>query len=88
MRNGVRVAAWRVWTWNLWGFLCLAVILNHRDRHVSDGALFGDEPPHVNTWMLFFPYVWVPAVLVTIAVAGHIVITRRLMLGHGADDAD
>jgi hypothetical protein len=41
--------------------------------------LFGDAPGHVNTWVLYFPYVWLPAVLVTIAVAGHIVITRKLV---------
>ena len=41
---------------------------------------FGDDPRHVNTWVLFFPYVWLPAVLVTIALAGHIVLTRALLL--------
>jgi hypothetical protein len=28
---------------------------------------------------LFFPYVWLPAVIVTVAIAAHIVITRRLL---------
>jgi hypothetical protein len=34
----------------------------------------------VNTWVLFFPYVWLPVVLVTIAVCAHVVITRRLVM--------
>jgi hypothetical protein len=41
--------------------------------------LFGDDPRHVNTWVLYFPYVWLPAVLVVIALAGHVVITRALL---------
>jgi hypothetical protein len=40
---------------------------------------FGDDPRHLNTWVLFFPYVWLPAVLVTVALAGHFVVTRALM---------
>ena len=40
--------------------------------------LFGDDPRHLNTWVLFFPYVWLPVVLVTVALAGHLTITRAL----------
>ena len=41
---------------------------------------FGDEAENLNTWVLFFPYVWLPVVLVTIAVSGHIVIPRKLLI--------
>ena len=39
---------------------------------------FGDDPRHVNTWVLYFPYVWLPVVLVTVAIAGHVMVTRAL----------
>ena len=42
-------------------------------------------PPHVNTWVLFVPYVWLPVILVTAAVFGHIVITRALLSRAAAD---
>ena len=40
---------------------------------------FGDDPRHVNTWVLHVPYVWLPAVLVMIAMTGHLVLTRKLL---------
>jgi len=40
--------------------------------------LFGDDPRDVNTWVLYFPYVWLPVVLVTVAIAGHVMVTRAL----------
>jgi hypothetical protein len=45
---------------------------------------FGDDPRHINTWVLFFPYVWLPAVLVPIAIAGHLVVTRALLAARPA----
>jgi hypothetical protein len=80
MRARIRVPAWAVWAWNVWGWWCLAVILAVAIATSPMVRYFGDAAPHVNTWVLFFPYVWLPVVLVTIAVAGHIVITRRLMI--------
>jgi len=41
---------------------------------------FGDEPQNLNTWVLYFPYVWLPVVLVTIALSSHIIITRKLLI--------
>jgi hypothetical protein len=34
-----------------------------------------------NTWVASFPYVWLPAILVTAALLGHIIIFRRLARG-------
>jgi len=31
-----------------------------------------------NTWVAFFPYVWLPSILVTAALLGHIVVFRKL----------
>lgn len=83
MRARGSVPAWGVWAWNVWGTWCLATIVAIAIATSPMVRYFGGAPPHVNTWVLFFPYVWLPAVLVTIAVAGHIVIARRLMIENG-----
>jgi hypothetical protein len=67
-----------VWAWNLWGFWCLAVIFGIAVTTSPMVRLFGDDPRHVNTWVLLFPYVWLPVVMVTVAIAGHVTIARAL----------
>lgn len=79
MRGGAAVPRAAVWAWNLWGCWCLAVIAFVAVATSPMVRLFGDDPAHVNTWVLFFPYVWLPVVLVTVAVAGHVIITRALL---------
>ena len=78
MRAGVTVPKWALWTWNIWGWWCLFVIAVIAVTTSPLLRLFGDDPRHVNTWVLFFPYVWLPVVLVTVAIAGHVMVTRRL----------
>jgi hypothetical protein len=39
---------------------------------------FGTAPEALNTWVAYFPFVWLPASLVTLAIAGHIVVLRKL----------
>ena len=80
MRAGARVPLWVVWLWNAWGCGCLLVIAAIAVTTSPMLRLFGDDPRHVNTWVLFWPYVWLPVVLVTIAVATHVVLTRRLLM--------
>ena len=84
MAAGVRVPRAAVWIWNLWGIWCLIVITAVAIAGSPMVRAFGDDPRHVNTWVLFFPYVWLPAVLVTLAVAGHVVVTRALRRGRAA----
>ena len=36
-----------------------------------------------NIWVTSFPYVWLPTVLVTAALLGHIIIFRKLAMGGG-----
>ncbi len=79
LRAGVAVPRLAIWIWNLWGLWCLAVITVVAVASSPMVRAFGDDPRHVNTWVLFFPYVWLPAVLVTTALAGHIVLTRALL---------
>ena len=78
MQAGWQVPARVIWVWNIWGFWCLAVITVIAVTTAPMVRLFGDDPRHVNSWVLYFPYVWLPVVLVTVALAGHITITRAL----------
>jgi len=80
MRAGIAVPRALVWAWNLWGLWCLAVIATIAVATSPMVRAFGDDPRHVNTWVLHLPYVWLPAVLVFIALAGHVVTTRALLM--------
>jgi hypothetical protein len=83
MLAGARVPRGLIWAWNLWGCWCLAVIAFIAIASSPMVQLFGG-PPHLNTWVLFVPYVWLPVVLVTAAVFGHVVATRALLARRGA----
>lgn len=68
-----------VWVWNLFGMACLMVIgvlavLTSPFMHA-----FGNAPQHINTWVLYFPYSLLPVLLVSFAVLGHVLLTRKLM---------
>jgi hypothetical protein len=41
--------------------------------------VFGSEPQHLNTWVAYFPFVWLPAGLVSAALLGHLLLWRRLL---------
>lgn len=68
-----------IWAWNIWGMLCLGCIAVIAIVSSPMVRGFGAAPEHVNTWVLYFPYVWLPTVLVPTAIVGHIVVTRRLL---------
>jgi hypothetical protein len=68
-----------LWLWNVYGLICLAVILVVAILGSPMLHRFGTDPRHVNTWVLFFPYVLVPTALVVTALSGHVVITRKLL---------
>ncbi len=68
-----------VWAWNFLGIGCLAAIVAIAVASSPMLRAFGDAPAHVNTWVLTFPYVWLPTVLVVVAIAGHVVVTRALL---------
>ncbi len=77
--RATRVPRVLVWAWNLWGLYCLAVIAWIARSSSPLVRAFGDDPRHVNTWVLYFPYIWLPSVLVVIALGGHLVLTRKLL---------
>jgi hypothetical protein len=83
LRSGTRVPTWLLWLWNLWGCYCLCAIAVIAIATSPMVRFFGDTERHLNTWVLFFPYVWLPVVLVTVAVTTHIVVTRRLLMETG-----
>ena len=64
--------------WNVWGFVMLAVITAIVVATTPMLHLFGSEPAHLNTWVAYFPYVWLPATPVVFALAGHLIIARKL----------
>ncbi len=73
-----RAPRWLVAAWNAYGLLMLLVIAVVAFAASPMVKAFGDDPRHVNSWVTLFPYVWLPAVLVTAAIAGHIVVWRKL----------
>lgn len=68
-----------LWAWNLLGVAALSMIVFIAVATSPMVRLFGDDPRHVNTWVTFVPYVWLPTVLVVAAIAGHVVVTRKLL---------
>jgi hypothetical protein len=67
-----------VLAWNLLGSVLLAVIVGIAIVSTPTVGAFGTEPERLNTWVAYFPFVWLPAVLVVAALVGHIVIFRKL----------
>lgn len=83
LKRKAKVPRKEVWAWNLWGMLCLVAIVIIAVATSPMVRAFGDDPADLNTWVLYFPYVWLPVVLVTIALSGHIIITRKLLHERG-----
>ena len=69
---------WLIALWNALGSLLLLNILVIALASLPQVAAFGSDPAHVNTWVAYFPYVWLPAGLVTSALFGHAVVWRKL----------
>jgi hypothetical protein len=77
-----RAPFWLVATWNTAG---LALLIN-----VVAIAILSTPPVHyfgtdrLNVWVTYPPFVWLPAVMVLAAFAGHLVIFRALRSRRGA----
>ncbi len=63
--------------WNVMGVVLLAIVVGVAGAGLPWVAAFG--PDHVNEWVLHFPYVWLPTVLVPAALFGHVLVFRRLL---------
>lgn len=68
-----------LWAWNVIGIAALVVIVAIALLSSPLVHAFGTDPAHLNTWVTQVPYVWLPAILVAGAIAGHIIVTRALL---------
>jgi hypothetical protein len=73
---------WVVAAWNALGAILLANVVTIALLSTPMAHVFGERPRDLNTFVAFFPYVWLPAVLVSTALAFHIIVARAL--GQGA----
>jgi small-conductance mechanosensitive channel len=76
-----------VFGWNLWGIACLCVIAVVAMASSPMVRAFGDDPAHVNRWVTTFPFVWLPTILVVAAIAGHVIVWRKLSTQQAARHA-
>ncbi len=63
-------------TWNIAGLALLLNVVTVAILSTPRFAYFGSD--HLNEWVADPPYVWLPAVMVLAALAGHLVILRSL----------
>ena len=70
------VPRWVVGAWNLGGFALLLNIVAVAVASTPIFRWFGDD--RLNTFVAYPPFVWLPAVLVTAALMGHVLVWRRL----------
>lgn len=63
--------------WNALGITALVVIAGIAVLTAPFVRALGED--QINSWVAYFPYVWLPGVMVSSAVAGHIVVSRRLL---------
>jgi hypothetical protein len=62
----------------------LALLINVMTIAILSTPLFrwyGSDPSRLNTFVTYPPYVWLPAILVTAALAGHLLVWRKLAAG-------
>jgi hypothetical protein len=71
-----RAPRWLVVAFNVLGSVLLIAIGAIAIASLPLFRAFGVE--RVNTWVAYFPFVWLPAVLVSCGLLGHLVLWRRL----------
>jgi hypothetical protein len=71
-RGGKRLVA----VWNVAGLALLINVVVVAILGTPRFQYFG--PDHLNVWVMRPPYVWLPAVMVLAALAGHLLIFRAL----------
>lgn len=69
--------------WNALGALLLANVVTIAIASTPMFRAFGKAPHKVNTFVAFFPYVWLPTVLVASALVLHIATARALRASPG-----
>lgn len=71
-----RAPRWLIAAWNLLGLVLLANIVTIAIASTPRFQAFG--PDRLNVWVTYPPFVWLPAVMVLAALAGHLLIFRAL----------
>jgi hypothetical protein len=74
-----RAPRWLLLGWNALGSLLLLTVVVIAIASLPVFAAFGREPSRLNTWVAYFPFVWLPAALVSSALFGHVLLWRRLL---------
>lgn len=69
---------WLIVVWNALGSLLLLNIVCIAIASLPQFHRFGSAPAQLNTWVAYFPFVWLPAGLVASALFGHAVLWRKL----------
>lgn len=73
------VPRWLIVGWNALGSMLLAAIMAIAVASLPHFHAFGTEPWRLNTWVSYFPFIWLPAGLVASALFGHVLLWRRLL---------
>jgi hypothetical protein len=72
-------ARWLVITWNVIAFLLMTNIAIIALASTPMIHAFGTGASQLNTWVAYFPFIWLPTVLLPAALLGQLVLTRRLL---------
>jgi hypothetical protein len=80
-----RAPRWLVVAWNGLGAALLANIVVIAVASTPLVHAFGTDPAALDSWVATAPFVWLPTVFVTCAIAGHIIIARRLLAERARD---
>ncbi len=62
--------------WNLMGLALLVNVVTIAILSTPRFRYFGDD--HLNVWITYPPFVWLPAVMVVAALAGHLLVFRAI----------
>jgi hypothetical protein len=65
-----------VWLWNIGGLALLINVVTIAILSTPTFAWFGRA--RLNLWVTYPPYIWLPTVMVTAALTGHLLIFRAL----------
>jgi len=72
---------WLILAWNVLGLGLVLVVMSIGLISTPMIRAFGNEA--LNTWIAYFPFVWLPSVMVAAAIAGHVLVFRRLAAAGG-----
>jgi hypothetical protein len=68
---------WVLWSFNALGLTLMTIILGIAIASMPSFAAFG--PTRTNTWIAYFPYLYLPAIMVQLALLGHLLSIRKLV---------